>query len=143
MTGPLRILIPSDGSEPSRRAVGHALGLARRGLLVDIHVLNVQPAVRGGAASLLSQHDLESFHRDEGMKVLADTRREIEAAGLVPHAHVSVGVAGETIVAFAERLECDQIVMGTRGQGLVGNLLLGSVAKHVVANTTRPVTLLR
>ena len=67
MNAPLRVLIPSDGSDPSRRAVAHVLSLAARGLLVDVHVLNVQSAVRGSAAALVSPRDLEGYHRDEGM----------------------------------------------------------------------------
>ena len=143
MSEPLRVLIPSDGSEPSHRAVAYVLSLAARGLLVDIHLLNVQSAVRGSAASLVSPRDLEDYHRDEGMLALAESIRQIEAAGLKPHAHVSVGNPGEVIVAFAERLHSDQIVMGTHGRGLVGTVLMGSVAHHVVAHATLPVTLLR
>ncbi len=143
MSAVLRILVPTDGSEPSRRATQYVLDLAARGLLLEVHLLNVQPAVRGGAASLVSHADLESYHRDEGMKVLAPSLRLVEAAGLEPHAHVGVGDSGETVLAFAQRLNCDQIVMGTRGHGAVANLLLGSVARHVVVQAAVPVTLLR
>jgi nucleotide-binding universal stress UspA family protein len=138
-----RVLLPTDGSEPSHRAVAHALDLAARGLPVELRLLNVQPAVRGGAATLVSHRDLDSYHRDEGMKVLAESLRLVEAAGHKPHAHVCVGDPGETVVAFARQLNCDQIVMGTRGIGSVTTLLLGSVAKHVVREAAVPVTLLR
>ena len=143
MTDALRILVPSDGSAPSVRATQHVLGLAARGLLVDVHLLNVQPAVRGVAASLVSHSDLECYHRDEGMKALAEPLRLVEAAGLKPHAHVGVGDPGETVLAFARRLNCDQIVMGTRGHGSITGLLLGSVARHVVTQAAVPVTLTR
>jgi nucleotide-binding universal stress UspA family protein len=143
MSAPLRILVPTDGSEPSHRATQYVLELAARGLLLEVHLLNVQPAVRGGAASLVSHSDLESYHRDEGMKVLAESLRLVEAAGLKPHAHVGVGDPGETVLAFARRLNCEQIVMGTRGHRSVTTLLLGSVAQHVVSEAAVPVTLLR
>jgi nucleotide-binding universal stress UspA family protein len=119
------------------------LDLAARGLSLEVHLLNVQPAVRGMAASLVSQGDLESYHRDEGMKAMAESLRQVETAGLEPHAHVGVGDPGETVVAFARRLNCDQIVMGTRGHGAVTELLLGSVARHVVGASEVPVTLVR
>jgi nucleotide-binding universal stress UspA family protein len=108
-----------------------------------VHLLNVQPAVRGVAASLVSSGDLESYHREEGMKALASSLQLAETAGLKPHAHVSVGDAGEMILAFARKLNCEQIVMGTRGLGPVTELLLGSVARHVVAGAAVPVTLVR
>jgi nucleotide-binding universal stress UspA family protein len=143
MSTVLRILVPTDGSDPSGRATQHVLDLAARGLLLEVHLLNVQPAVRGVAASLVSHGDLDTYHRDEGMKALAKSLRLVEAAGLKPHAHVGVGDPGETVLAFARRLNCDQIVMGTRGHGSVTELLLGSVARQVVAQAVVPVTLLR
>ncbi len=143
MNDALRILVPIDGSAPSQRAVQHVLDLAARGLPVEVHVLNVQPAVRGVAASLVSHSDLESYHRDEGMQVLAESLRLVEAAGLKPHAHVGVGDVGDTVLAFARQLSCHQIVMGTRGHGAVAEHLLGSVARHVASGAAVPVTLLR
>lgn len=143
MNAVLRILVPTDGSDPARRATQHVLDLAARGLLLEVHLLNVQPAVLGVAASLVSHGDLESYHRDEGMKALAQSLRLVEAAGLTPHAHVGVGDPGGTVLDFARRLNCQQIVMGTRGHGSVTGLLLGSVARHVVGEAGVPVTLLR
>jgi nucleotide-binding universal stress UspA family protein len=143
MSTVLRVLVPIDGSDPSRRATQHVLDLAARGLSLEVHLINVQPAVRGVAASLVSHHDLESYHRDEGMKALAESLRLVEAAGLKPHAHVGVGDPGETVLAFARQLHCQQIVMGTRGLGSVMGVLLGSVARHVVLEAPVPVTLLR
>ena len=139
----LRVLVPADGSEPARRATLHVLHLAARGLSVEVHLLNVRPAVRGVAASLVSAGDLEDYHREEGMKALAESMKLVEAAGLKPHAHVCVGESGEMILAFARRLNCEQIVMGTRGLGPVTQMLLGSVAHHDVAGTPGPVTLVR
>lgn len=143
MSAALCILVPTDGSDPSIRATRHVLDLAARGLLLEVHLLNVQPAVRGVAASLVAQVDLESYHRDEGMKAMADSLRLVEAAGLTPHAHVGVGDPGQTVLAFARRLNCDHIVIGTRGRGSFSKLLLGSLSRYVVAEATVPVTLLR
>ena len=119
------------------------LDLAARGLTLEVHLLNVRPAVRGVAASFVSHSDLEGYHREEGMKALAEPRHLVEAAGLKPHAHVCVGDPGEMILAFARRLGCEQIVMGTKGHGPVAGLLLGSAARHVVAGAAVPITLLR
>ena len=143
MTETLRVLVPADGSEPARRAVRHVIDLARRGLAIDVHLLNVQPAVRGFAASVLSQDDLDAYHRAEGTKAMEGAVALLTAAGLVPHVHIGVGEPGETIMQFAHTLRCAQIIMGTRGLGMMGGLLLGSVARHVVGEGTLPVTLLR
>ncbi|NBQ44399.1 MAG: universal stress protein [Mycobacteriaceae bacterium] len=143
MSAVMCVLVATDDSEPARRAAQHVVDLAARGMSLDVHVLNVQPAVRGVAASLVSHSDLEGYHRDEGMKVLAGTLRLLEAGGVKPHAHVSVGDPAETIIAFAQRLKCDHIVIGSRGRGSVAGLLLGSVARQVGGGATVPVTLVR
>jgi nucleotide-binding universal stress UspA family protein len=134
--------VPVDGSEPSLRAVRHVLDLAARGLSLDVHLINVQPAVRGVAASMVSHADLDAYHRDEGLQALAAAEGLVQAAGHRPHLHVGVGSPGEVILVFAARLQCDQIVMGTSGHGAMRELLLGSVAHHVIVHGGRPVTLL-
>jgi nucleotide-binding universal stress UspA family protein len=143
MSQNLRILVPTDGSPAAERALRHVLGMAQRGLAVELHLLNVQPPVRGVAASVISQADLTDYHRDEGMKVLAEPVRIAEAGGITPHVHIGVGEPGEIALAFAKRLGAEQIVMGTRGFGSVAGLLLGSAARTVVGEGDVPVTLLR
>ena len=51
------------------------------------------------------------------------------------------GATAETILREADRLGADVILMGTRARGPLRSLLLGSVSKAVVADSTRPVLL--
>lgn len=143
MTENLRILVPTDDSPSALRAVDHVIGMARLGLAVEVHLLNVQAPLRGTATLLIGQAARDDYHREEGMKVLARAQRKIEQAGLPVHLHVSVGEPGETVLVFARRLGCHQIVMGTRGLSGVAELIIGSVARHVAANSEIPVTLVR
>ncbi len=139
----LRILVPVDGSVPSLRAVQHVLDLAARGLAVELHLINVQAPVRGSAAMLIAKSELNDYHRDEGMKALADAVQALKVAGIPPHLHVSVGAPGEVVLAFAQRLAVQLIVMGTRGfGGGVAGAVMGSVASDVVTGASVPVTLL-
>lgn len=41
-----------------------------------------------------------------------------------------------------QELDCDLIVMGKHGQGMLEELLLGSVTKHVLAESTGDVLVL-
>jgi nucleotide-binding universal stress UspA family protein len=143
MSGPLRVLVPVDGSVAALRAVQHVADLAARGLAIEIHLLNVQAPVRGTAAMLLSDEALDAFHRDEGMAALADAVQALTVIGLVAHQHVAVGAPGAMVLAFAQRLRVRLIVMGTRGYGggLAG-AMVGSVASDVVTGAAIPVTLL-
>jgi nucleotide-binding universal stress UspA family protein len=138
----LRILVPTDDSPSALKGVAHAIELAKAGAALEVHLLNVQLPVRGTAASLVGQAELDDYHRDEGMKALAGAKAQLEAAGLKPVLHVGVGEPGETIVAFADKLGCQQVVMGTRGFGTAAGLLLGSAAQQVVSEARWPVTLL-
>ena len=143
MSGKLKILVPVDGSVPSLRAVQHAVELAKRGLAVELHLLNVQPPVRGTAAMLIAKGELDAYHRDEGMAALADAVQALKVAGIVPHLHVAVGAPGATVLAFVARLGCGLVVMGTRGYGGgMAGAVMGSVASDVVTGAAVPVTLL-
>jgi len=64
--------------------------------------------------------------------------RGIEAA----FAH-KVGHAANEIAAFAEHGKFDLLVMGSRGEGALSNLVLGSVAMKVLARCSVPVLLVR
>lgn len=143
MSAPLRVLLPVDGSDASLRAVDHAIDLFRRGLAIELHLLNVQPAVRGAAASFVPASDLQDYHREEGKKALAGAITRVEAAGVAAFEHIGVGDPGPTVCAFGRKLEVGQVIMGTHGRGGVAEIFLGSVAQHVVSHGKVPVTLVR
>ena len=143
MSGGLKILVPVDGAVPSLQAVQHVADLVRRGLAVELHLLNVQVPLRGSAGMLIAKSELEAYHRAEGMKALAGAVDALRLVGIVPHLHVAVGSPGEMILGFIARLACGAVVMGTRGYGGgVAGAVMGSVASDVVTGTAVPVTLL-
>ena len=143
MSGTLRILLPTDGAPAALAAIGHALDLARRGLAVELHLLNVQPPVRGAATALLAAGTLVHYHREQGMAALGPAEALCRGAGVVPHLHVGVGEAGATILDFARKLDCGMVVMATGGHGRAADFVLGSVAREVSSASPVPVTLVR
>jgi nucleotide-binding universal stress UspA family protein len=140
-----RILLPVDGSEASLRAVDHVL--KKVGLYKDpaeIHLLNVQIALRQGVSAFVAPEQLESYHREEGTKALAAARAKLDAAKLPYLFHIGVGgEPGEVIARFAEEKKCDQLVMGTRGLGAVTGALLGSMTTQVIHLVDVPVLLVK
>ena len=70
--------------------------------------------------------------------VHAARRRGVEATFLVWE-----GAPGEAILNAARAEDVDLIVVGTRGRGPVGRLLLGSVSDHVVRHADCPVLVVR
>lgn len=143
MTSPVKILLPFDGSANAERAVKYTISLAKSLQSYEIHLLNVQPSVGGGVSTFVGKSDIEGWHRDEAEKALINGKRLLDAAGLSYKTHIGVGNPGDVIASFAKKLECGQVVMGTRGLGSTLGLLLGSVAQHVVSHVDIPVTLIK
>ena len=140
----LKILIPVDGSSYSERAVKQVLELADSGAKLAITLLNVQvPIASGHVRMFISQDEVNSYHQDEGLAALANSRALLEAAGVPYNYHIGVGRVAETIVRFAREGNIDKIVMGTHGRGGLLELLLGSVAHEVLKNATVPVLLVK
>lgn len=140
----LKILIPVDGSSYSERAVKQVLELADSGAKLAITLLSVQiPIASGHVRMFISQDEVNSYHQDEGLAALANSRALLEAAGVPYNYHIAVGRVAETIVRFAREGNIDKIVMGTHGRGGLLELLLGSVAHEVLKNATVPVLLVK
>jgi nucleotide-binding universal stress UspA family protein len=143
MTATMRILVPVDGSANSERAVKHVIELVKTCQTFEIHLLNVQPAVRGDVSTFVGKNSIEDWHRDEAEKALASAKKLLDGAGTAYKVHIGVGNPGDVIASFASKLACGQIAMGTRGLGSAFGLLLGSVATHVISHVDVPVTLIK
>ena len=77
--------------------------------------------------------------KDHAAEVLrAAKARAAEAGAEHVEAFAQRGQPAREIVAFAERIHADAIVMGSRGLGDVGGFLLGSVSHKV--GSLSPVT---
>lgn len=138
----LKVLIPVDGSDNSKRVVKHTIDKAALYKdAVEIHLLNVQHPFPGTIRGVKEQAD--QYHREEGEKALAGARKLLDKAGLKYSCHISVGDAAEVIARFAKEHKVDQIIMGTRGAGAVANMLLGSVASKVLHLVEVPVLLVK
>jgi nucleotide-binding universal stress UspA family protein len=138
----LKVLVPVDGSKNCLRAVQYLIDQAP--LYKDpndIHLLNVQHAFPGTVRGV--REEAEKFHRDEGIKALADARKLLDGAGIKYEYHIIVGEAAEAIVQFVKQHKLDQMVMCTRGMGAVANMLLGSVASSVLQASEVPVVLVK
>jgi nucleotide-binding universal stress UspA family protein len=144
MSGDLsKVLVPVDGSPPAERAVRHAIEMHKIGQVRELHLLNVQPPLSGDVATFVDKPTRDDYHRDEADKALEGARKLLKAAGVPIKEHIGVGQPASTIVAFAKKLDCGQIVMGTHGLGAALRLVLGSVAQEVVRESEAAVTVVK
>jgi nucleotide-binding universal stress UspA family protein len=144
MSGDLsKVLVAVDGSEQAERAVRHAIEMHKAGQAREVHLLNVQPALSGNVSTFIDKPTRDDYHREEADKALAGARKQLAAAGVPFKEHIGVGQPGPSIIAFAKKLGCGQIVMGTHGLGSAMQLVLGSVAQEVVRQTEAAVTVVK
>jgi len=140
----MKILIPVDGSEPALDAVRHALRLLRDGLKASFVLATVQEPVYLYERVLPPDAEvLERVTGAVGGKALAGAEALFNAAGVPYEREIAAGEPAPVLVDLARRHGCDTIIMGARGRGAVGSLVMGSVAQKVVQLSPVPVTLVK
>lgn len=143
------ILVPTDGSALSMKAVRAAAGLARE-LKARITALYVMPESSGfyvdgtAAGHEIVDKRFREFNEQAGKKALAAA--EIEAStSSVPYDGMLV--AGEypwkEIARVASSKKCDLIVMASHGRKGIEGLLLGSETMKVLTHSKTPVLVCR
>jgi len=143
------LLVPSDGSDRSLRAVREAVGLAAAlGSRITVLMVEQQPRMpvpgmgeRLDAATLAT---LSSAARQESERVVAEALAIASAAGVAATAE---RISGErphrAIVDAADRLSCDLIVMASHGRRGFQRMLLGSQTQRVLVQAGVPVLVIR
>ena len=140
-----KILVPVDGSDNAQRAVQYAVHAAKDRNSASIHLLTVhaEPMVYGAITVYFDREKLKELYREQGEALLKRASAAASTSGVPCTQEMVFGDVASSIAQRADQLGCDVIVMGTRGLGALGNLVLGSVATKVVHLTQRPVTLVK
>lgn len=141
----LSALLPVDGSDNAMRAVRHVVDKQHwyQGP-IELHLLNVQmPIASGLVKSFISKNQINDYYRDEGLAALEAARAALDAGRIAYQYHVGVGEPAATILEYARTKQCELIVMGTHGRGVLGSVALGSVATRVLHQASIPVLLVK
>jgi nucleotide-binding universal stress UspA family protein len=143
-----RILVPSDGSPTSQRALEEALGLARQvGQGAQLELLHVVEIILFPDSEIYFNYaELQKIMRSSGEKILAQAEKMVRQAGIAVQKRL-LEADGEriasVIVEEARRWPADLIVIGTHGRSGFSRILFGSVAEGVVHTADVPVLLIR
>ncbi|WP_129115525.1 universal stress protein [Halegenticoccus tardaugens] len=132
------ILVPIDGSDPSNRAAEHALELGVR-FDAAVHVVNVVDTGRYGEPALSSAELVIDELEDRGHDMVDTFADRVDAAGLEARGRVCHGDPAGEILALADEVDADLIVLGYQGHSHRLSGHLGSVAERVVHGAGRPV----
>lgn len=138
------VLVPVDGSPSALRAVQWTGQVMARQPGAHVHLVNVQPAMDAWeVTSHLGAGEIAQWQAATSAGVLDPAAKQLLAAGVTVTTHARVGDVATTIADCARDLQCDAIVMGTRGLGAVQSLLLGSTALKVIHLADVPLTLIK
>ncbi|WP_145024960.1 universal stress protein [Paenibacillus sp. Y412MC10] len=137
-----RILVPVDGSKHARHALDSAVSLVQSlNTAPELVVLHVNPTVSINEPPV--GVDLEEHIRQEGEKILAPATDEASRSGVAFRTISKTGDPAKVICQTAKEESADLIVMGSRGMGLVSEMLIGSVSHSVVQHAHCPVMIVR
>lgn len=136
-----RVLLPVDGSEPSRRAV-ECLARWRSWLgELSVDLLYVQTPLTVIEALLPPHRDaLRHWSGGEAEHATKDARALLTEAGIRHELKISAGDPASCIAQLAGE-GCDLVLMGTRGLGAAHHALIGSVALKTLEQSDVPVVL--
>jgi nucleotide-binding universal stress UspA family protein len=139
-----RILITIDFSPASRTAIDLARTLAPHAHLLLLHVFEVpfegKMQYAGVGEDIIFQYRIEARER-----ALHQLHELAENAGLTTLDYTVLVLQGDAtrqIIEQEEQHDCDLIVMGKHGTHVTEELLLGSVAKRVLAESGSDVLIL-
>lgn len=130
------ILVPVDGSISSRKALEVAAALVER-RQGTLHVLNVQDrplaADTLGRAAGAPASNADAIVQSSGQEVIDSVLKDAPLPTERVRSQVRTGEPAKVVIAEAERLGVDAIVMGSRGASGIGSLVLGSVSQRVLS----------
>ena len=91
----------------------------------------------------LGKEVVDTYYAEEAKKVLEPVIKFLTRHNLKVKSLSKIGNAGDTIAKTAESGNYDLVMMGSRGHGALGALVMGSVATRVLAHCQTPVLLVR
>jgi nucleotide-binding universal stress UspA family protein len=141
----LKILIAMDGSVHADRAIEAVVKMARSSLDLEAVLLCVSPEpIFYGDYTTSTIQKIEEDQKKQQETILNKAMELARHQGLkMGESARAYGVIANEIVRVASERQVDQIAMGTRGMGAVGNMLLGSVAQRVLHQSPIPVLLVK
>jgi nucleotide-binding universal stress UspA family protein len=144
-----RILIPTDGSPLSRKAIRSGIDLASTlgAEVVAVHVVPRYPTSYFDGTTASSARVAARVEKEwtEKGQALADEVEEAAGKAGVKAKAITVrsNLVAEAILGAARKNRCDLVVMASHGRKGLERLLLGSETQHVLTHGNVPVLVLR
>jgi len=143
------ILIPTDGSPLSQKAVVQGVALAKSVGAKVTAFFAAPPATPivyrdHLPVGYVTPGEHEEMIRKTAAKYLGFVERAAKKAGIsCESVHVTSDYPEEGILKVAQKKKCDLVVMATHGQGGLRGMLIGSVTQKVLNQAKIPVMVFR
>jgi nucleotide-binding universal stress UspA family protein len=145
------ILVPTDGSELSNKAVKQAIEVAKAlgARITAVHIVGTYhlPLPDDGFATPEIPALTKRFEEEEATrakKILGSVEKAAKIAGVECDVIVATSeVPYEMIIDQATRFKCDLIIMASHGRSGLQGILLGSVTQKVLTHSKIPVLVCR
>ncbi|HOF30559.1 MAG TPA: universal stress protein [Burkholderiaceae bacterium] len=144
-----RILVATDGSTLSKKAVNSAISLAALcgAELIAIKVVPRYPQSYFEGSIPLSVEDVKRVEKqwaEDGQAVVEAVKKTAATKGVAVKAlTVKSDLVSDALISAATKYKVDLIVMASHGRKGIKRLLLGSETQHVLTHSHVPVLVLR
>lgn len=144
-----RILVATDGSTLSKKAVSSAIAMAQLtgAELVALKVIPRYPQSYFEGGLTLPPSDVARVEKqwaENGQAVVDAVAKAAKSKGVSTKALTAKSdLVSEAIIATAKKQKCDLIIMASHGRKGIKRLLLGSETQQVLTHSHVPVLVLR
>lgn len=134
------ILLPMNDSAQAHAALRHVVQQYAGQPRVKVHLLHVSPKLHRHAARFLSKTALARNAGESAQKAFAQARRLLATQGIAFEPHVVRALdTSAAIMATAQRLGCERIVMGSVRKNNLLRWFTGSLTGRVLERASVPV----
>src|SRR5512144_124341 len=143
------LLVATDGSKLSDKAILHAIDLARamKGTLTAFYSAPdyPMPAYADGVVyEPVSKKEYAKLAAADAQRILEAVADKAKSAGVECKTTYTIAAAPwEAILAAAKKNKCDAIVMASHGRRGISAILLGSETQKVLTHSKLPVIVVR
>lgn len=153
-----KILYATDLSKNARYAFGFAASLSARynAPITILHILEeLSPTALMMVGDIIGETRWVSLKKEKEILVVETIKERLEefhqdiqcdypeCAFVVEDTIVATGQPVEQILHYAENTDCDLVVMGSHGQGMLAEVMIGSTSRRVLRRCRKPVMVIR
>lgn len=137
------ILLATDGSPHAERAAETAIGLMRDLPNAEITIVHVSSDAPSRGDLVHANFNVKRLLESEAHRAITKTENAFRDAEIPFTLKVALGDAADQIVEISKKEKNDLIILGSRGLGMVSEVIMGSVSRKVLHQAKCPVMIVK